>query len=106
MVAHPTWSFSQLASGSPEFKVLKPYIPKKMNMKHLALFMKSQFSGRLTVDRIKAIRDMWKGKIVIKGIVNEEDCQKVVDIGVDGIITDRPDLLREVLAERGLWLPR
>ncbi len=86
MVARPTWSFSQLAAGAPEFKTMKPYIPKGLNMKHLGLFMNKTFSGRLSVDRIKAIRDIWKGKLVVKGIVNEEDCQKVVDLGADGII--------------------
>ena len=30
----------------------------------------------------------------------------LMDIGVDGLITDRPDLLRHVMAERGLRLPR
>ncbi len=87
MTTHPTWSFSQLAAGAPEFKTMKPYIPKGLDMKHLGLFMNKTFSGRLTEDRIKAIRDKWKGKLVVKGIVNEEDCQKVVDLGVDGIIS-------------------
>ncbi|PRX45032.1 glycerophosphoryl diester phosphodiesterase [Prauserella shujinwangii] len=27
----------------------------------------------------------------------------LLDLGVDGIVTDRPDLLREVLTERGCW---
>jgi glycerophosphoryl diester phosphodiesterase len=27
----------------------------------------------------------------------------LLDIGVDGIITDRPDLLKEVLQGRGEW---
>ena len=27
----------------------------------------------------------------------------LLDMGVDGIITDRPDLLREVLIGRGEW---
>jgi glycerophosphoryl diester phosphodiesterase len=26
-----------------------------------------------------------------------------LDMGVDGLVTDRPDLLRELLAERGQW---
>ncbi len=86
MVAHPTWSFSQLAAGAPEFKTMKPYIPKGLNMKHLGMFMNKTFSGRLTEDKIKAIRDIWKGKLVVKGVINEEDCEKVVNLGVDGII--------------------
>jgi glycerophosphoryl diester phosphodiesterase len=28
---------------------------------------------------------------------------ELLDLGVDGLITDRPDLLKDVLEERGLW---
>jgi glycerophosphoryl diester phosphodiesterase len=27
----------------------------------------------------------------------------LLDLGADGIITDRPDVLKEVLEERGQW---
>jgi len=86
MCTHPTWSFSQLFAGAPEFKTMKQYIPKGLNMKHLGMFMNKTFSGRLTEDKIKSIRDKWKGKIVIKGIVNPEDCEKAIQLGIDGII--------------------
>lgn len=86
MMTHPTWSFSQLAAGAPEFKTMKPYIPKGLSMKHLGLFMNKTFSGRLTADKISAIRDRWKGKLVIKGIVNPEDAEKAISLGVDGMI--------------------
>lgn len=86
MMTHPTWSFGQLAAGAPEFKTMKPYIPKGLSMKHLGLFMNKTFSGRLTADKISAIRDRWKGKLVIKGIVNPEDAEKAISLGVDGMI--------------------
>ena len=31
---------------------------------------------------------------------------RLIDMGVDGIISDRPDLLRQVAAEKGIALPR
>ncbi|MEN8848555.1 MAG: alpha-hydroxy acid oxidase [Akkermansiaceae bacterium] len=86
MMTHPTWSFGQLFAGAPEFKTMKPYIPEGLSMKHLGLFMNKTFSGRLTADKISAIRDRWKGKLVIKGIVNPEDAEKAISLGVDGMI--------------------
>ena len=32
-----------------------------------------------------------------------DDMHTLIDWGVDGIVTDRPDLLREVLQARGMW---
>jgi L-lactate dehydrogenase (cytochrome) len=86
MMTHPTWSFSQLMAGTPEFQTMKPYLPKGLSMKHLGLFMNRTFSGRLTEEKIKPIRERWKGKLVIKGIVNSEDCAKAIQLGADGII--------------------
>jgi len=86
MLTHPAWCAGQLAAGKPEFATMKPYVPKGLNMKHLGLFMNRTFSGRLNEDRIKALRDLWKGKLVVKGIVTEEDAEKVIALGADGII--------------------
>lgn len=86
MMTRPRWSFGQLAAGIPEFKTMKPYIPKGLSMKHLGLFMNRTFSGRLNPARISAIRERWKGKLVVKGIVNEEDAETALRLGVDGMI--------------------
>ena len=86
MCTHPTWSFSQLAAGIPEFKTMKSYIPKGLDIKHLGMFMNKTFSGRLTEDKIKALRDAWKGNLVIKGIVNPEEANLAVELGLDGLI--------------------
>ena len=46
------------------------------------------------------------GLKVIPWTINESaDMEKFIDMGVDGIITDRPDRLRGVLKARGLSLP-
>jgi len=86
MTTRPRWAFSQLFAGAPEFKTLKPYIPKGRGMKHLGQFMNKTFDGRLSEDRVRSLRDKWKGKLVIKGIVTEEDAEKAIRLGADGII--------------------
>ena len=73
-------------AGSREFKTMKPYISSGLNMQHLGLFMDKTFSGRLTEDKIKAIRDKWKGNLVVKGIVNPDDADLALKLGVDGLI--------------------
>ena len=46
------------------------------------------------------------GLKVIPWTINEAtDMEKFIDMGVDGIITDRPDRLREVLKKKGMRLP-
>jgi len=82
----PNWAINTLLAGPPEFKTLKPYIPKGMSLRHLGLFMNKTFSGRLNAERIKPIRDRWKGKLVLKGVASEEDAEKAIQLGLDGII--------------------
>ncbi|MFY0606514.1 MAG: alpha-hydroxy-acid oxidizing protein [Cyclobacteriaceae bacterium] len=86
VMSRPSWALNTLAAGMPEFKTLKPYIPKGMSLKHLGLFMNKTFDGRLSEERLKVIRDQWKGKLVMKGVASQEDVDKCVKMGIDGVI--------------------
>ena len=86
IMGRPDWALRTLIHGQPSFQVMKPYMPKGMNMHHLGLFMNKTFNGRLNEEKVAAIRDMWKGKLVLKGIVNEKDVEKSIQLGIDGII--------------------
>jgi len=86
MMSSPTWALRTLAVGKPKFMTLNPYIPKGMSMKKLGEFMDRTFDGRLTEARVAPIRDRWKGKLVIKGVVSEEDTETAIRLGADGII--------------------
>lgn len=82
----PRWAIETLLAGQPEFKTLLPYIPQGLSLKHLGLFMNQTFSGRMNEERVKAIRDKWKGKLVLKGVASEEDTETAIRLGIDGII--------------------
>lgn len=81
-----SWSVETLKAGIPGFANLKPYMPKNLNLRKLGQFMDETFTGRVDVDRIAPIREMWKGALVLKGIVSDEDAQKAIALGADGII--------------------
>ncbi|WP_396635756.1 alpha-hydroxy-acid oxidizing protein [Maribacter sp. R77961] len=86
ILGKPTWAFNTLRYGQPTFETLKPYTPEGLNLKQLGQFMDKTFSGRLNEDRIKPIRDKWKGKLVLKGVASEQDTQDAIRLGFDGII--------------------
>ena len=48
--------------------------------------MDKTFSGILNEERIKPIRDKWKGKLVLKGVASEQDTKDAIRMGFDGII--------------------
>ena len=82
----PHWSIQTLIKGQPSFEILKPYMPKNLNLSQLAKFMDTTFSGRLNEDKIKKIRDYWKGKLVLKGAESVHDVEKAYQLGLDGVI--------------------
>lgn len=83
----PTWAIETLENGVlPRFKTLEKYMNKGMDLRQLGIFMDDFFDGKLTVDRIKGIQDIWPGKIVIKGMASPEDAQTALDLNVDGVI--------------------
>ena len=82
----PEWALKTLFNGQPEFETLKPYMPKGLNLSQLGKFMDETFDGRLNEEKIKPIREQWKGKIVLKGIACEADMEKAIRLGIDGVI--------------------
>ena len=82
----PHWALNTLINGQPSFEILKPYMQKNLNLNQLAKFMDSTFSGRLNEDKIKRIRDLWKGKLVLKGAESIHDVEKAYQLGLDGVI--------------------
>jgi len=86
ILGKPKWAFETLRYGQPNFELLKPYMPKKLNLRQLGQFMDQTFSKRMDIEKIAAIRDLWKGKLVLKGVATEADAEKAIKLGLDGII--------------------
>ena len=75
---HPNWSISTLLYG----------IPKPMNYetsKSGNKFVRSESRGSTDWETLKRIRDAWTGKLVVKGVMSQEDSLKIKDEGADAI---------------------
>jgi L-lactate dehydrogenase (cytochrome) len=52
----------------------------------LSSWTAEQFDERLDWDKIAKIRDMWGGKLILKGIMDPEDARIAADFGADALI--------------------
>ncbi|NTE04402.1 alpha-hydroxy-acid oxidizing protein [Agrobacterium tumefaciens] len=84
--ARPLWGIKTLQHGIPSFATLKPYMEKGLDMSQLGQFMNRTFTGKVDIEKVAAIRDLWKGPLVLKGITTDEDMQAAIQIGADGVI--------------------
>jgi L-lactate dehydrogenase (cytochrome) len=48
--------------------------------------LNSAMDPTISYDDLAVIRDIWPGKIVVKGVQNVDDSKRLIDAGVDGII--------------------
>lgn len=81
----PEWAFRTLFNGAPELVNLKPYGGGE-NIRHLGEFLTAFFMCGVTPERIRMIRQLWQGPLIIKGLQCEEDMETALQLGVDGII--------------------
>lgn len=86
ILGKPEWALKTLYHGQPSFANLQKYMPKGLNMGQLGAYMNQTFSGRVNEAKISEIRDKWKGKLVLKGVASEQDTEKAIKLGLDGII--------------------
>ena len=86
VLGKPEWALKTLYHGQPGFANLEKYMPKGLNMGQLGAYMNKTFSGRVNEAKISAIRDRWKGKLVLKGVASEVDTEMAIKLGLDGII--------------------
>ena len=86
MLSCPQWLLATALAGAPEMETLKPYMPKGMPTDQLAAFMNKTVMGRVDVDGLKPIRDLWKGPLVVKGLINELDVEAAIALGADAVI--------------------
>jgi L-lactate dehydrogenase (cytochrome) len=79
----PAWLIALLRNGQPDFVNMAPYAGKGRGA--IADFVTRELGGSFTWDEVKLYRDLWKGPLVVKGILHPDDARKAVSIGVDGI---------------------
>jgi isopentenyl diphosphate isomerase/L-lactate dehydrogenase-like FMN-dependent dehydrogenase len=86
-MTHPRWSVEFMRSGGGT-----PFLSRRMNgarrqtgIREVERAIQSIWRP-VTWDYLAWLRDIWPGRLVVKGIMRANECPKLVDLGVDGIV--------------------
>jgi L-lactate dehydrogenase (cytochrome) len=81
---HPAWTAGVLRNGMPRFRGLEKYADKD-SMANMARFVGSNLGGTLSYEYLAEVRELWKGPLVVKGILDPGDAERCVELGADAI---------------------
>jgi L-lactate dehydrogenase (cytochrome) len=87
MLAHPSWAFDVGIRGRPlvlgNFAAL---MPEGAGLSQFTRWVSRNFDSSLTWDDLAWLKDRWRGRLVLKGILDREDAVRACDAGADAII--------------------
>jgi L-lactate dehydrogenase (cytochrome) len=86
MLRRPAWLMRMLREPRIEFANLTASRGTAGRPFALSQYINTQFDPTVTWKDVAALRSIWKGAIVVKGIMSAEDARRAADEGVDGIV--------------------
>lgn len=92
MTTHPQWSLRMLRRGVPQFVNLKPYHSAGQSrnlgrsIRESTKFIEERMGLHITAQRFQEIRDLWPGKLLVKGVLDPEEAKSYLALGADGLV--------------------
>ena len=80
------WGIEMLRAKRRNFGNIVGHVKGVSDTTSLFSWTAEQFDPQLDWRDIKEIRDMWGGKLILKGILDEEDAKHALNVGADAII--------------------
>lgn len=84
---HPKWLVDVGIKGKPHiFGNLSEYVSKATSPEDFKQWVESQFDASVTWKDIEWLRQVWDGKLIIKGVLNPDDAADAARAGADAVI--------------------
>jgi len=80
------WGLGMLGAKRYNFGNIVGHTEGASNASSLAAWTNEKFDAGLDWARVKELRNMWEGPVILKGIMDVEDAKKAVEVGVDAIV--------------------
>jgi len=86
-ITHPGWLWDVFINGRPHaFGNLTSAIPTARSLTDFWQWIGANFDATMNWKDVAAIREIWTGPIVIKGVLHVDDAREAVKCGADGIV--------------------
>jgi L-lactate dehydrogenase (cytochrome) len=82
----PLWSLAMLRAGPPYPGSLARYGPSGVSPAAAAAAVWPLVSTSTTWEHARRVREIWKGRLVLKGLLRADDCEKAVALGADAVV--------------------
>lgn len=83
---HPGWALGMASHGAQEFANLRPDDGEAISTALQAALLARAMDRTLAWEQLAWLRELWKGPLLLKGILHAEDARRALDHGVDGLI--------------------
>lgn len=86
LATKPQWCLGMAQTHRRTFRNIVGHAKGVTDVSSLGAWTAEQFDPRLNWDDIKRIKDLWGGKLVLKGVMEVEDALAAADAGADAIV--------------------
>ncbi|MGJ7523057.1 alpha-hydroxy acid oxidase [Variovorax sp. LT1P1] len=86
LATKPGWCLGMLGTKRRTFGNLVGHVKGVSDMNSLSAWTNEQFDPTLSWADIAWVKQQWGGKLILKGIMVEEDARLAVDVGADAIV--------------------
>lgn len=86
MATRPQWCLGMLGTKRRTFGNIVGHAKNVSDLSSLGSWTAEQFDPRLSWKDIEWIKQQWGGKLIIKGVLDEEDARAAADTGADAVI--------------------
>lgn len=84
-ITHPHWSWKLLQGGFPDFENVRGYMGNTNADLTISARVGESLDSSFDWDGLARLRERWKGKLMVKGVLHPMDAQRAVSTGVDGL---------------------
>lgn len=80
------WAFQMARTRRHSFGNIVGHAKGVKDLTSLGAWTAEQFDPKLDWTKIAKIRDLWGGKLILKGVLDEDDARRAADFGADAIV--------------------